>query len=462
MLDFDTIIAPTTTYGKSSLNVLRLSGKDSLKIAASLAKMSLEEFCSRIPPRYAKLTKIYFSNGEPLDSCIILYFKAPHSYTTEEVVEFQCHGGSFIAQSVVQECLRLGARLARPGEFTKRAFLGGRIDLSQAQAIAKLIETQSKSAHTMLMRHLSGDMQDFCESLRSSLIAILAHSEVFIDYADEELPSDLVDNLQGKLDGILSTLKSLLEQSLQKRNIFEGYKICIIGKPNVGKSSLLNALLHENRAIVSDIAGTTRDSIEENFTLCGQVLRLIDTAGIRESSDVVESYGIQRSLKKAKESDILIAIFDGSRELDKEDLEILEILKKYKNDKKILVLINKVDLQEKLSQEVLAEFSPLKLTLKGNLNREDSLLSSFKEKLGEILNTQDNAESLLLISEYQFNAVKNCIESLQNAKEPLGFLELELFSFHINSALSELSLITKPYEYSEMLDVMFGEFCLGK
>ncbi|MCI5968448.1 tRNA uridine-5-carboxymethylaminomethyl(34) synthesis GTPase MnmE [Helicobacter sp.] len=462
MLNNDTIVAPATTYGHSSLNVLRLSGNNALFIAAKLARLDFNSIENFIKPRIARLTKIYFEKGLLLDECILLYFKAPNSYTTEDVVEFQCHGGSFIAQNILQECLKLGARLANPGEFTKRAFLGGRIDLSQAQAIAKLIESQNANAHQMLMRHLKGEMQDFCEDLRTTLISFLAHSEVFIDYADEELPQDLLGNLEKELQAVLKNLNALLEQSKNKRMLFDGYKLCIIGKPNVGKSSLLNALLRRNRAIVSDVAGTTRDSIEENFMLGGHLLRLIDTAGIRESADVVESEGIKRSLEKAKESDLLLVLFDGSLPLSAEDFQIIELLKAYKEQKKILVLINKTDLKMQLDSKVLDAFNPLLLSLKGDLLSEDSLLERFKLRLEELLDTNQKLESLLLVSEYQFQAVQNCISALKSSLNPLENGELELFSFHINEALRAISSITKPYEYSEMLDAMFSDFCLGK
>ncbi|WP_297810171.1 tRNA uridine-5-carboxymethylaminomethyl(34) synthesis GTPase MnmE [uncultured Helicobacter sp.] len=462
MLNDDTIIAPATTYGKSSLNVLRLSGKDSLKIAARLARTTPENLMLSLPARCAKLTKIYFSNEDLLDECILLYFKAPHSYTTQDVVEFQCHGGNFIAQSILQECLQYGARLANPGEFTKRAFLGGRIDLSQAQAVAKLIESQSAQAHKMLMRHLKGEMQDFCEKLRIDLISLLAHSEVFIDYAEEDLPKDLLENLKGKLQSILNTLHCLLEQSKAKRTMFEGYKLCIIGKPNVGKSSLLNALLHSNRAIVSEIAGTTRDSIEENFMLGGHLLRLIDTAGIHETKDFIESEGIKRSLEKVQESDLLIALFDISSPITQEDFQIIDLLKTYQKSKKIFVLLNKVDLDYKLDWTILQDFNPIKLCLKGDLYAKDSLLESFKKYLESLLDSKEESQSLLLASEYQFQAVQTCIEALQQSIFPLENTELEIFSFQINEALRAIASITKPYEYSQMLDVMFGDFCLGK
>lgn len=454
-----TIVAPATTYGKSSLNVIRLSGQDSLLIASKLAKINPN--CLKV--RHAKLTKIYFQDGELLDECILIYFKAPNSYTTEDVIEFQCHGGTFIAQSILEECIKLGARLAKPGEFTKRAFLGGRIDLSQAQAIAKLIESSNANAHKMLMRHLNGEMHSFCENLRKNLLTLLAHSEVFIDYADEELPQDLMKNLLNKLDSTLLTLQNLLEQSIQKKSIFEGYKLCIIGKPNVGKSSLLNALLHEDRAIVSDIAGTTRDSIEENFTLEGHLLRLIDTAGIRQSQDIIEAKGIERSLQKAEQSDILIALFDSSRPLEEEDLKIIEILKTHQDSKKIIVLLNKADLKGSFDFQILAPFNPLNLCLKDdNIASSNSLLSHFKSHLISLLNSQENSQMLLLVSQYQFQAIQECIQALYDSKLPLANGELELFSFHINEALKVLASITKPYEYSQMLDVMFNDFCLGK
>lgn len=462
MFDDDTIVAPATTYGKSSLNVLRLSGKDSLRIAAQLAKTTLEELNLSLPARYAKLTKIYFSNNDLLDECILVYFKAPHSYTTQDVVEFQCHGGNFIAQSILQECLRYGARLANPGEFTKRAFLGGRIDLSQAQAVAKLIESQNASAHQMLMRHLKGEMQSFCENLRTDLIALLAHSEVFIDYAEEELPDDLLENLKNKLESILKTLHSLLEQSKTKRTLFEGYRLCIIGKPNVGKSSLLNALLHSNRAIVSEIAGTTRDSIEENFMLGGHWLRLIDTAGIHQTQDSIESEGIKRSLEKAEESDLVLALFDGSSDLMQEDLQIIDLLRTYQKSKKVVALVNKMDLECKFPLKVLEDFNPMNLCLKGDLYAKDSLLNIFKKNLESLLDSKEESQSLLLTSEYQFQAVQTCIQALQDSILPLQNLELEIFSFHLNEALKAIASITKPYEYSQMLDVMFGDFCLGK
>lgn len=457
----DTIVAPATTYGKSSLNVIRLSGSKALSIASQLTRKPASFFT----PRYAHLTPIYFSSPKQnlLDECIILYFKSPKSYTTEDVIEFQCHGGFFIAKSIIEECLKLGARIAKGGEFTQRAFLGGRIDLSQAQAIAKLIETSNSQAHQMLMRHLKGEMQDFCNHLREELLKILAHSEVLIDYAEEDLPPTLLEDLQAKIQKIQSQLHNLLEQSQQKQSLFEGYKLCIIGKPNVGKSSLLNAFLRNNRAIVSEIAGTTRDSIEENFILKSHLLRIIDTAGIRTSGDIIEQEGIKRTFQKAKESDLILALFDTSRPLDEEDKEVLTFLHKWQQKKKIIVLLNKTDLQNQLDLTLFKPFNPLPLCLKNtNLEEENSLLSKLKEHLANLLDTESENENLLLTSQYQFQAVNSILQSIQDSLEPLKYGELELFSFHINQAIQSVASLTQPYEYSQMLDVMFQDFCLGK
>lgn len=467
-----------------------------------------------------------------LDECIIIYFKAPHSYTTEDVVEIQCHGGYFIAQQIISSSVALGAVLARPGEFSKRAFLGGRIDLSEAEAIARLVNAEDLAAHSALMRHLGGGLREFCENLRDEILELLAHSEVFIDYADEDLPSDFGENLAQKCRTLCVNLRQLCERSAQKRAVVDGARLCILGKPNVGKSSLLNALLAENRAIVSEIAGTTRDFLEERLLLGGRIVRLIDTAGIRANAEEIELQGIARSKERAENADILLAVFDNSREFESEDAEVLALCEKFSKSKKIVYILNKIDLKSKFDIEILEKFSPILLSAQGlnyeniessemgliesktdsiktkidsikqdlnkcnnadfikskkdliniGLTQEDSIktktqninldsikkdliessgLNALKERLCELLASENSAD-LILIAEYQFEAAAAAAAALERACEPLAHGELELFSFELNSALNSISQITRPSEYSELLDKMFSNFCLGK
>ncbi|MDR1615241.1 MAG: tRNA uridine-5-carboxymethylaminomethyl(34) synthesis GTPase MnmE, partial [Campylobacteraceae bacterium] len=252
----DTIAAIATAHGAGSIAVVRVSGERAYNIALLLShKPSLA-------PRYASLSSVYNEKDEFIDQVIIIYFKAPNSYTTEDVVEFQCHGGMIVANMILEAVLKNGARLANPGEFTKRAFLNGRIDLSKAEAIGKLIEAKSISAAKLLSRHLKGELQNFVEKAREDLLEIIAFVEVTIDYAEEDLPSDIEKQSYEKLKLLIVSLEKILENSKQREGLIDGFKIAIVGKTNVGKSSLLNRLLQYERAIISDVEGTTRDTIE--------------------------------------------------------------------------------------------------------------------------------------------------------------------------------------------------------
>ena len=288
----DTIAAIATAHGIGSIAIIRLSGSDALAIATKLTKK--ENFS----PRYATLTNIYDKNNELLDEAIVIYFKAPFSFTAEDVVEFQCHGGVVVAELVLQACLDAGARLAEPGEFSKRAFFNGRIDLSKAEAIAQLIEAKSEDSAKILARQVKGELKEFIEEVREEIISVLAYSEVTIDYAEEDLPEDLIEQIQEKLNTLKEKLQKTLQASKARAGLMQGFKVAIVGKPNVGKSSLLNALLHYERAIVSDIAGTTRDTIEEQVRIGSHLIRIVDTAGIREANDTIEQIGIKRSKKQ--------------------------------------------------------------------------------------------------------------------------------------------------------------------
>jgi tRNA modification GTPase len=299
-----------------------------------------------LTPRLATLSFLHDKLNDAIDQAIVIYFKAPHSFTAEDVVEFQCHGGSVVAGLVLETLLHHGARLANPGEFSKRAFLNGRIDLSEAEAIAALIETKSVDAAKMLTRQLKGELRDFVGHVRELLIEILAFVEVNIDYAEEDLPLDMIEKIKDKLDVLAKELFKTYESSKRRQGLINGFKIAIVGKPNVGKSSLLNNLLSYDRAIISDIAGTTRDTIEEELRIGSHLVRIVDTAGIRQANDVIEKIGIERSIAAIEESEIVIAMFDNSKPCDHEDEEMLSLLQKYTSSKQILTVLNKIDLPD--------------------------------------------------------------------------------------------------------------------
>ncbi len=446
-MDNHTISAIATANGIGSIAIIRLSGDKALDIAKKLSHRDT------FSPRYATLTNIYDRDNSLVDEAIVIYFKGPHSFTAEDVVEIQCHGGFIVAQSILKATIHAGARLAQAGEFSKRAFFNGRIDLSEAEAIAQLIEAKSEDAAKILASQMKGSLKGYIEGIRDEIIHILAYSEVSIDYAEEDLPEDLVSQIQEKLADLTKSLNSTLLASKQREGLMQGFKVSIVGKPNVGKSSLLNRLLNFNRAIVSDIAGTTRDTIEEQVKIGTHLIRIVDTAGIRQAHDEIERIGIQRSLEAIQDSDIVIALFDASREVDSEDKEILTLIEKHAHDKKVIYVKNKIDLETKF---VSSNFS-----FDLNLNSKDNV-DALIEALENIMNITNTSQEMMLISQRQISAVENTLQNIEEAYFPLETQELEIFSFHLNEAVKAMASITRPFENDEMLDKMFGSFCLGK
>ena len=449
MNSVDTIAAIATSHGIGSIAIVRVSGSKSLEIAKKISKKE------SLTPRFATLSSLYDTDGELIDRAIIIYFKSPNSFTGEDIVEFQCHGGIVVANKILETVLKFGARLANPGEFSKRAFLNGKIDLTEAEAIAKLIEAKSEDAAKILAKQLKGELKNLIEDIRESLIRILAYVEVNIDYAEEDLPKDLEVSMKNQLKSIKDKLKNMVDSSIRRAGLIEGFRVSIIGKPNTGKSSLLNKLLSYERAIVSDIAGTTRDTIEENVKIGTHLVRIVDTAGIREAKDEIEKIGIKRSIKAIEDSDIVIAMFDASREFDKEDEKILELIKRYKDKKEFLVVLNKADLKIKADIKKIKDLNPIKLSVKKDI-------TILIDRLKDILDSYSSEDEILLVSKRQIDSVKNALNQINEAFMPLEMGELEIFAFHINEAIKEIASITRPMESSELLDKMFGEFCLGK
>lgn len=444
----NSIAAIATAHGVSSISIIRVSGEAALRIAKKISHLE------NIIPRHAHLTSLYNAQDDLIDHAIMIYFAAPHSFTGEEIVEFQCHGGMIVAQEILDSILSHGVRLAEPGEFSKRAFLNGKIDLTEAEAISKLIEAKSVDAAKILAKQMKGELKTFVDESREALLRSLAYSEVMIDYAEEDIPDDIMDSILNQLDGLTAKIEQIVDASHRRRGLIEGFKVAIIGKPNVGKSSLLNALLSYDRAIVSDIAGTTRDTIEEQVRIGSHIIRLVDTAGIRESEDTIEKIGIERSMSSVEDADVIVALFDYSRPFDAEDEKIFSILEALE-DKHIIVALNKSDLEHVLVIDRLHKYDMIEVSAKKAFAKLTQKLEILFDSIGE-------GEELMLISARQIEAVTQTKISILEAKTPLLDGELEFFSYHLQEAVKAISSISKPYDSEEILDKMFGEFCLGK
>lgn len=371
------------------------------------------------------------------------------------MIEFQCHGGMISSSQIIDACLKEGAFLATAGEFTKRAVLNGRIDLTRAEAAAKLIESKSIDAAKILSRQLTGELQEFVNTLRDELIEILAFVEVNIDYAEEDLPTDLQEQIKQRLIKIQDLLQNTYEGSKSREGLIDGFKVAIIGKPNVGKSSLLNALLRYDRAIISEIAGTTRDTIEESLKIGTHLVKFVDTAGIREAGDSIEKIGIERSISAIESSDIVIGLFDGSQAKDSDDNNIIELLSTFKDSKEIIAAVNKNDLESKFEIQSLETFEPVSFSCKNDIK-------AIMNKLEIFLDQKSSADDLILISKRQIDAVEQALNHIDDSFTFLEDGELELFAYNMNEAIHYVASITTLFERDEILDKMFGSFCLGK
>lgn len=440
----DTIAAIATAHGVGSISIVRLSGERALEFALKLSHKT------KLTPRHATFTKLFNQNNEIIDEAIMIYFKAPYSFTGEDIVEFQTHGGFSVSEVLLEELVSLGARLALAGEFSKRACLNGKMTPLKALNIQDLILSKSALAAKIIARNMQGNLGKLLEKIRTDLVKTLAFVETSIDYADDDLPSDLLKQISTMCEENSKILKEIYTLSQSKKGLIEGFKIAIVGKPNVGKSSLLNALLSYERAIVSDIAGTTRDTIEESFKLGTHLLRIIDTAGIRESKDVIEQIGVALSKKSLEDADIILAVFDASRVQDKEDEKIFDLLAN--TDKKIFWILNKSDLENVFKNTQNKNF------IKLSAQKDITLL---KEELQNYFNSFDS-EGIIVSSLDLINACKISSEAIFRAKGLLEESSLELFAFELNLAINELARFTKDFQRDEILDEMFGNFCLGK
>jgi tRNA modification GTPase trmE len=457
MYDNETIVAPATSTGKSSVNIIRLSGVKSLAVAESIF-MPKKYKISENPRRmiYGHI----IDKDKVIDEVMLCYMKAPHSFTCEDVVEINCHGGSKSLEEIMSLILTKGVRLAQNGEFTKRAFLNGRIDLSQAEAVIDIINAKSTKSFENAQRQLQGRLSGRIEKIDERLKKSIAQITVAIDFPEEDIPEVTYEELLSDVEISIDELNKLKETYKNGKVISDGINIAIIGRPNVGKSSLLNELLEENRAIVTDIAGTTRDIITESLSINGISVNLIDTAGIRETQDVVEKIGVERSISSIENADIILLVLDTSDKLNAEDRELMEKLK----DKQYLILLNKSDLQNKLDISQLPSFID-----KDNIINISTLDKRGIEELKENIYAKavsfddDSINNVMITNSRHYSLIENAINSLKDARQSLlDNVELDILEIDFLNAVDYLGQITGLSVSESLLDTIFSKFCIGK
>ena len=446
----DTIVAISTSVGEGAISIIRLSGHDALNIASKVFTKDLTKVDSHTI-HYGFIT----SNNEKIDEVLVSVMKAPKTFTREDIVEINCHGGIATTNKVLEVLLENGARLAEPGEFTKRAFLNGRIDLLEAEATMDLISSKAESARKISINTLTGETSNLIKNLRSELVKIISNIEVNIDYPEyEDIEVLTNESILPDIKKFKEKLEEIIKKSEDSKVIKEGIRVGIIGRPNVGKSSLLNSLLEEEKAIVTDVPGTTRDIVEGSLIVSGIPLNIIDTAGIRKTEDTVEKIGVEKSLKIIDTSDLLIYILNNNEEITEEEKQILE---KTKNKKRILV-VNKIDLNTKLNNKLLDSY--IEISVKENIGI-DKIKDEIKRlfNIGEI-STNDmtylsNARSIALLKK-SLNNINDAINEINN-NNPIDIVELSL-----KESWNNLGEVIGETYTDELLDELFSRFCLGK
>ena len=453
----DTICALSTPPGIGAIAVIRVSGNHAFDIVSSLFRNS-SKFLEQ-PANYAKFLSIYEAD-RMIDQTVVVKFVAPHSYTGEDLVEISCHGSQYIQQKILELLLKNGARMANPGEFSMRAFLNNKLDLPQTEAVADLIESQSEMAHKLAVGQLKGGFSSTISNLRTQFVELAALLELELDFSEEDV--EFVDRTQ--LLTLLATLKSegasLVRSFKWGNNIKNGIPVAIVGKPNVGKSTLLNALLNEERAIVSHIPGTTRDTIEDTMTIQGVNFRFVDTAGIRNSEDIIESLGIDRTFAAIEKAEIILFMVDISQISIQEVQSEIEILKSKIDikEKNIILLANKIDKTEGFNSTEFQEQKMILLSAKSGINVEQ-----VKERLVNYVNEHKIIDNALLTNVRHYDIFLKIADEIVRLED--GFaqqLPTDILAIHLNTILHYLGEITGEVTTDEILNDIFGKFCIGK
>ena len=449
----DTIAAISTTLGVGAISIIRVSGNDAIKIVNKIFKGKNLEKVETHTINYGHIV----DKDEIIDEVLVSVMKSPKTFTTEDVVEINCHGGISTTNKVLELVLNNGAILAEPGEFTKRAFLNGRIDLTQAESVMDLINSKNESKRKVAIKGLNGYVSNIIRNLRQEILELLASIEVNIDYPEYEdaivMTNDIV---KPKITEIKEKLTKIINESENGKILTSGIKTIIIGKPNVGKSSILNRLLDEEKAIVTDIEGTTRDTVEGSITINGVSLNIIDTAGIRETEDIVEKIGVEKSLSLINEADLIVIVLNNNEELTEEDKKILTACK----DKKVIVVINKSDLERKINLDDI-KYQNIVYTNTIDLNG----INSLKEKIVELfnLNELEQQDYTYLSNVRQISLAKDAYQILEEVDNGIkNEVPVDMIEIDIKRAWEKLGEIIGETYTEELIDQLFSQFCLGK
>lgn len=453
-----TIAAISTAPGNAGIGIIRLSGDDCFKILQKIFKPKNKGEIKGYTIKYGNIVKS--ENDEIIDEVLVSYFVAPKSYTKENMCEINSHGGIVVENQILEECLKNGAVLAEPGEFTKRAFMNGRIDLSQAEAVIDIINSKTEKEMMVAQRHLEGSLSKKIKDIQGEILNLMADIEASIDYPEYDIEETTNKKINDTLNSVEEKLLKLKNNFENGKILKEGIKTAIIGKPNVGKSSLLNLILGENRAIVSDIEGTTRDTIEEYINIKGIPLKIVDTAGIRKTNDEVEKIGVERSINNISDAELIIALFDDSRAFDDQDQKILDLIE----GKKTIILINKIDLGKNLIKENeklkkfknnIIEFSTI------NETGLDKLYNKIEELFK--LNELDCENTEIITNNRHKQQILYALEDVAKGRESLEtHMPVDITAICLKDILERLAEITGENVSEDIINEIFKKFCLGK
>ena len=447
----DTIAAISTTMGVGAISIIRVSGNEAINIVNKIFKGKELNTVNSHTINYGHIVE----NENIIDEVLVSIMKAPRTFTREDVVEINTHGGIAITNKVLELLLLNGCRLAEPGEFTKRAFLNGRIDLIEAEGVMDLINSKTEKSRKLAINQVNGEVSKLIKELRQKVIEILANIEVNIDYPEYEDIEEMTNSMiLSNIANIEKEINNILKHSENSKLIKDGIKTIIIGSPNVGKSSILNRLLNEEKAIVTDIAGTTRDIVEGNVVIDGIVLNMIDTAGIRETDDIVESIGVKKSLDLINEADLILYVLNNNEVLNKEEKEILEKIK----DKNHAVIVNKIDLENKLDLNELTNY--IQMSVKDNLG-----LDELRNKIKQMFNLEqiEQNDYTYLSSARSISLLKKALESLEAVRSGIeNNMPVDMVEIDLKQMWSTLGEIIGETYTDELIDQLFSQFCLGK